>query len=234
MRFAMSVLVGVVIVSGLLAQENPKATAPESLSKPHPFGVHDMVRMQRVGEPQPSPDGQSVVFTVRAWDPETNKATTNLWLMSVDGSNLRQLTSAKNQAATSPTWSPDSRTIAFVSNRGGSQQIWTIATSGGEAVQLTELSVDVDNPRWSPDGSRIAFSAEVYPNSDLAETAKRDKAKADNPVKAMKFDRLLVRHWDTWADGKRSHVFVVPIKNESSRGWRTAGEPIDLMKGVDA
>jgi dipeptidyl aminopeptidase/acylaminoacyl peptidase len=233
MRLAMSFFVSVVVASGLVAQENPTASTPDSLSKPHPFGVHDMVRMQRVGEPQPSPDGQSVVFTVRAWDPETNKATTNLWLMAVDGSNIRQLTSAKNQADAAPTWSPDSRTIAFVSNRSGSQQIWTIATSGGEAVQLTEFPVDLDNPRWSPDGSRVAFSAEVYLTADLAETAKRDKAKADNPVKAMKFDRLFVRHWDTWADGKRSHVFVMPVKQDSAR-WRSAGEAIDLMKGVDA
>src|SRR5206468_12658191 len=94
------------------------------------FGVHDMIRMQRVGEPHPSPDGQWVVFTVRSWDAESNKTTTNLWLVSIDGSKLRQLTSAKGQADTSPTWSPDNRTIAFVSGRSGSRQIWTIALDG--------------------------------------------------------------------------------------------------------
>src|SRR5947208_8860579 len=93
--------------------------APPNLTRPHPFGVHDMVRMQRVGEPQPSPDGKWIVFTVRSWDPEANKTTTNLWLAASDGSSIRQLTSGKAQTDTSPTWSHDSRTIAFVSNRSG-------------------------------------------------------------------------------------------------------------------
>src|SRR5262245_9101817 len=170
-----------------------------------------MVRMQRVGDPRPSPDGQWIVFTVRTWDPEANKATTNLWLISSDGSQQRQLTTAKFQAETSPTWSPDSRTIAFVTGRSGSREIWTIPVAGGEATQITTFPVDVDNLRWSPKGSHIAFSAEVYRDADMAATAKRDKSKADNPVKAMKFDRLMIRHWDAWADGKRSHVFVVPV-----------------------
>jgi len=194
-----------------------------------------MVRMQRVGDPRPSPDGQWAVFTVRSWDPEANKSTTNLWLVSLDGEKLRQLTSAKGYADTSPVWSPDSRTIAFVSSRGGSRQIWTIALDGGEATQLSKLPVDVDNLRWSPKGSHIAFSAEVYADADIAETAKREKAKGDNPVKAMKFDRLLIRHWDTWFDGKRSHVFVLPVKrDEVGGGWQAAGDAVELMKGVDA
>jgi len=211
----------------------PAVSPPPDLSQPHAFGVHDMVRMQRVGEPHLSPDGQWIVFTVRSWDPEVNKTTTNLWLSAIDGSTIRQLTSGKAQTDTSPAWSPDSRVIAFISNRSGSRQIWAIAVDGGEAIQLTTLPVDVDNLRWSPKGSHIAFSAEVYPDADMETTAKRDKAKADNPVKAMKFDRLFIRHWDTWADGKRNHIFAIPVKQGAS-GWRTSGESTDLMKGVDA
>src|SRR5438094_793465 len=71
------------------AEDAPPLTpsSPPALSQPHPFGVHDMVRMQRVGEPQPSPDGKWIVFTVRSWDPEANKTTTNLWLAASDGSS---------------------------------------------------------------------------------------------------------------------------------------------------
>ena len=67
---------------------------------------------------------------------------------------------------------------AFVSSRGGSQQIWTVAAEGGEARQLTTLPADVDNLRWSPTGEHLAFTAEVYPDADMAQTAQRDKAKA--------------------------------------------------------
>ena len=224
----------IVMLVSVTAQEIPTASAPPHLSQPHAFGVHDMLQMERLGAPQPSPDGQRVAFTVRSWDAESNKSTTNLWIAPADGSKPRQLTAAKGKSDSSPVWSPDSRTIAFVSNRSGQSQIWTIGLDGGEATQLTSCPVDVDNLRWSPVGSHIAFSAEVYPNASLAATAKRDKAQADNPVKAQKFDRLFIRHWDAWEDGKRSHLFVLPVKQDSMAGWKAAGEPLDLMWGVDA
>jgi dipeptidyl aminopeptidase/acylaminoacyl peptidase len=230
------VFVAVTLWTGwAVAQVNPQASTPPAatLKEPHPFGVQDMVRMERVGSPIPSPDGRHLVFTVRSWDEPTNKTTTNLWLTATDGTNLRQLTSAKGRADTSPVWSSDSHTIAFTSNRSSPQQIWTISLDGGEATQLTNFPVDAENLRWSPTGLHLAFSAEVYPDADMAKTAELDKAKADNPVKATKFDRLFLRHWDAWEDGKRSHIFVMPIKQEQSQ-WKAAGEPLDLMKGVDA
>ncbi|MBW8885362.1 MAG: PD40 domain-containing protein, partial [Planctomycetia bacterium] len=164
------------------AQSLPTPSSPPDLSKAHPFGVHDMVRMQKVGDPVPSPDGQWVVFTVRAWEAEANKATTNLWLVSVDGSKLRQLTTAKQLSDSSPTWAPDSSAIAFASNRSGSRQIWRIRLDGGEAKQLTNFPIDVENPKWSPAGTHVAFTAEVYPGAHMADTVKRDKVKADSPT----------------------------------------------------
>lgn len=234
----MRILVAVIVAfwAGILvAQVNPQATTPSaaSLAQPHPFGVQDMVRMERVGSPIPSPDGNWLVFTVRSWDEPTNKTTTNLWLIGTDGTKLRQLTSLKAKADTSPVWSPDSRTIAFTSNRTSPQQIWTIGVDGGEAAQLTNFPVDAENLRWSPTGTHLAFSAEVYPDADMAKTAELDKAKAENPVKATRFDRLFIRHWDAWEDGKRSHIFVLPVKQEQA-AWKASGEPLDLMKGVDA
>ena len=101
---------------------------------------------------------------------------------------------------------------------------------------MTSFPLDVDNLRWSPAGSYIVSSgAEVYPDADMAATARRDKVKADDPVKAMKFDRLFIRHWDTWADGKRNHIFVhARATGARAATWKAAGEPIDLMKAVDA
>src|SRR5262245_39938158 len=141
MRLNFSALVFCTFVSltAASADDNTGLTpsAPPSLSQPHPFGVHDMVRMRRVRTPVLSPEGKWIVFTVRTWDPETNKATTNLWVMNADGTNLRQLTSAKNVTDSSPTWAPGGPTVAFISNRSGSRQIWAIRLDGGEAVQLT-------------------------------------------------------------------------------------------------
>jgi len=191
----------------------------------HPFSVRDMIAMERLASPQPSPDGGRVVFTRRVYDAEANKNFTNLWIVPIDGGEPRRLTSAR-ASDTAPRWSPDGRTIAFVSDRGGSSQVWTIDTAGGEARQVTDFPVDVDNVQWSPDGARLVFSAEVYPDCpDLSCTAKRDKEKSDNPVKARVFDRLMIRHWDAWYEGKRNHIFVWPVKG---------GNPVDVMRGADA
>jgi len=195
-------------------------------TQPHPFSVYDMVAMERLGDPQPSPDGAWIVFTRRSWNEEENKVYTNLWLASTDGAVVKPLTTAKS-SDTGPRWSPDGRTIAFISNRGGSSQIWTIDPAGGEATMKSDFPLDVDNVQWSPDGARFAFTAEVYPDCDgMACTAKRDEAKDADPVKARVYTSLLFRHWDTWEDGKRSHIFVWPGPNGS--------EPVDLMKGIDA
>jgi dipeptidyl aminopeptidase/acylaminoacyl peptidase len=214
------------VPSLLCASAALAASAAFAAAASHPFSVRDMVAMERLGDPQPSPDGSWVVFTRRVWDEQANKNYINLWLVSIDGREMRRLTSAQAQD-TGPRWSPDGRTIAFISNRSGSSQIWTINTSGGEAAQRSDFPIDVDNVQWSPDGTRFAFSAEVYPDCpDMACTAKRAKEVEDNPVQARIYTKLMFRHWDTWEDGRRSHIFVWP-------GRGTAG-PVDIMKGLDA
>src|SRR6185436_17282165 len=92
--FVLLIVVGLVSVGR--AQTLPAPSSPPDLTKLHAFCVHDMVRMPRVGVPVVSPDGRRIVFTVRVWDPEANKVTTNLWVMNADWARLRQLTAAKN------------------------------------------------------------------------------------------------------------------------------------------
>ena len=198
----------------------------------HPFSAHDMVTMERLGAPVPSPDGRWVVFTRRSWDEASNTTTTHLWLAAIDGSAVRALTSASHVSDSSPCWSPDGRWVAFLSSRGESSQIWAIAIDGGEPVQVSSFPVDVDNLEWSPDGTRFAFSAEVFPDcADLACTARRDSTKAASPVKAMTFDHLMVRHWDAWFTGKRNHLFTVAVRLDSAP--ELLGAPVDLLGHLD-
>jgi len=186
--------------------------------------------MERVGDVTPSPDGRWVLFSRKTWNREVDKTSANLWIVSIDGATMLQLTSAGYHIDSSSVWSPDGRSVAFVSNRGGSQQIWTVDVDEGKARQLTDFPLDVGNLRWSPTGAYISFSSDVYLNaSDFEATANRDKESANDP---MRFDRLFVRHWDSWSRGKRSHIFLLPVKHEKS-GWIVDGAPIDLMKGVD-
>jgi dipeptidyl aminopeptidase/acylaminoacyl peptidase len=191
----------------------------------HPFSVHDMLAMQRISSPSLSPDGRTVVFTLRTTDLEANKGRTDLWSVGADGSGLRQLTS--NPAADGEgRWAADGKSIYFLSTRGGSSQVWRLPVDGGEAVQVTDLPLDVSNLVVSPDGKALAFSLEVFPDcADLACTKARLDARAADPATGEIWTQLPIRHWDTWRDGRRNHVFVQPL---------SGGDPVDLMKGMDA
>lgn len=194
-------------------------------SATHPFSIHDMLAMDRISEPQVSPDGKWVAFTLRKTDLAANRGRTDLWLVGVDGNNLRQLTTHPS-GDFSPNWSKDGKSIWFMSTRSGSAQVWRMPIDGGEAEQKTSLPLDVGSFILSPDNKLLAVSMEVYPECESIDctTSKLDAA-SKRKATGQLYDKLFVRHWDTWKDGRRSHVFVVP-----SHG----GEAIDLMKGMDA
>jgi dipeptidyl aminopeptidase/acylaminoacyl peptidase len=184
-----------------------------------------MLAMQRISSPVVSPDHRWVAYEVHTTDDEANRGRFDVWASAIDGSMGRQLTSHEAND-TSPRWAPDGLSIYFLSTRSGSSQVWRLPMDGGEATQVTKLPLDVDTFELFPDGRHIALSMEVYVDAkSLAGTAERDAAKQRSNVKAMTFDRLFVRHWDTWEDGKRSHLFVLDL---------AGGEPRDLMPGMDA
>jgi len=199
------------------------ATAEEQ--KTHPFSVHDMLAMDRLSEWQASPDGKTIVFVRRTTDLEANKGRTDLWLVNADGTALRRLTTHPD-ADHSPRWTPDGKTIYFLSTRSGSPQIWRIAADGGEAQPVTKEPLDVGSFVLSRDSMWIAFSMEVLPDGEsLADTKKRLDETAARKSSGRVYDRLFIRHWDTWADGRRSHLFVIPA---------AGGAAVDVMKGMDA
>ncbi|GBC84264.1 Dipeptidyl-peptidase 5 [bacterium HR11] len=198
---------------------------PARAADGHPFTVHDLVAMDRLSDWQVSPDGRHVVFVVSSVDLENNRRRTDLWLVRTDGTGLRRLTTHPANDF-NPRWSPDGRTVYFLSTRSGSSQVWRISVDGGEAEAVTNLPLDVGNLAVSPDGRYLAFTVEVFPDCDtLACTKRRLDEAAQRKATGRLFDRLFIRHWDTWKDGRRAHLFVQPV---------SGGEPADLMKGMDA
>ena len=196
-------------------------TAPES----HPFSVHDMLAMDRISDPQASPDGRLVVFVRRTTDLEADKGRTDLWLVGSGGAGLRRLTSHPSGEG-NPRWSSDGKAIWFLSSRSGSSQVWRIPVDGGEAVQMTDQPLDVTSLAVSPDGERIAFSMDVFADCDSVECSKkRLEEAADRRTSARVYERLFIRHWDTWKDGRRSHLFVMPAEG---------GAAVDVMGRMDA
>jgi dipeptidyl aminopeptidase/acylaminoacyl peptidase len=165
-----------------------------------------MLAMKRISDPQVSPDGKQVVFTVRVTDLEANQGRTDLWLVNVDGSEARCLTTDP-AGDWNPRWTPDGK-ILFLSTRGGSSQVWRIDPRGGEAQQVTDLPLDVSNLEVVPQLESIAFTLEVYPGLSIEGTVAKDAEKQANPRTGLIYDELMFRHWDTWEDGKKSHVFM--------------------------
>ena len=194
-------------------------------AEPHPFSVHDMLAMDRISDPHAAPDGRRVAFVVRVTDLEENKGRNDVWLIDADGTGRRRLTTHP-AGSSSPRWAPDSRTLYFLSSRSESSQVWKINVDGGEAEQVTDLPLDIGSFTVSPDGRHLSVSLEVFVDAEtLADTKERLDEIKERQATGRVFDQLMVRHWDTWKDGRRSHLFVIPTDG---------GEPVDVMKGMDA
>jgi dipeptidyl aminopeptidase/acylaminoacyl peptidase len=185
--------------------------------------VDDLLAVKSVSDPQVSPDGTQVVHVVSEIDREAGKSSSSLWLVPVAGGAPKRLTTTAG-TNNHPRWSPDGKSIAFVSNRSGSSQVWLLPLDGGEPRQLTKLPIDVAGPIWSPKGDKLAFAAEVYPGKTPEETAAKDKEKESAKSKVRTYDKLMIRHWNAWDEGKRSHLFVCDA---------STGEARDLTPGLD-
>lgn len=171
--------------------------------------AEDLVTMDRLSDPQVSPNGEDVVFVRRRTDLNANKGRTDLWLVSAEGGALRRLTEDA-ASDSSPRWSPDGGTIFFLSSRSGSSQVWRLATAGGTPRQVTDLPLDVGNLVISPSGRSLAFTMEVFVDCEtLGCTERRLAERTASPESGVGFDQLMVRHWGSWKDGTRSHLFVM-------------------------
>ncbi len=200
-----------VVLLPLLAVGSAAQAAPG-----RPFRFDELAKAGRVGGFSLSPDGQWVVFAVGTPDVEENRTRSALWLQSLSGGQPRRLTSGDKRDS-DPKFSPDGARIAFLSNRGGGSQIYLLDLSGGEPAKASSFSADVEGFRWSPDGKWFVFTANVFPDcADAACNEKKFREREKSKTKARVAERLLFRHWDSWKDGLRTHVWKAPVSGPSS------------------
>lgn len=183
-----------------------------------PLSGEDLFRIRFVGSPAVSPDGALIAYTVKVADLEGNRYATHLHLVPTKGGASRQLTFGK-QSDTQPTWSPDGKTLAFVSNRENKRaQIHLLPLGGGEARRLTNLDGSIMDLAWSPDGSRIAFS---YSPLSEEEKARREAEKKDEADQRAAFKVFRTMHFKEDGSGylfdAHTHVWVVEVGTGEAR-----------------
>ena len=140
--------------------------------------VEDLWAMKRVStDISVSPDGKTAAYVITTFSMENNSSSSNIWLANLEDGSTKQLTNYKAYHG-NPRWSPDGKKLAFLSSRCDSVQIFAIDIDGGEAKQISKLPVDVSTFEWMPDGKGFLFTADVYPNMTIEESAKEEDRKS--------------------------------------------------------
>ncbi len=152
----------------------------------HLFSLEDFAALREVADPQLSPDGEAVAYTVRAEDAAQDKLITHIWIANWDGSGRRQLTFSK-EGESHPRWSPDGKYLSFVSSRGvegETEQLWLLPRSGGEAERVTSFKGDVSDFAWSPDSKRLAL---IVGDPDPDKPGEGEKPRTPKPIVIDRF-----------------------------------------------
>ncbi|WNL45274.1 S9 family peptidase [Dyella sp. BiH032] len=219
---------------GLALATLPAMAAEVESRSPHPFNIRDLVMMDRVGDPQLSPDGRFALYTVRSTDYAANKGVTAIYLLDLQqGGQPRKVV----DKGSSPRWAPDGNSFYYLAAKDGVSQLWRWGSNPPQAgllgktaaapSQVTHAPLDVNAFVLSPDGKRALLSFDVFTDcADLACTKERlDGREADKSTGTV-YDKVFVRHWDTWADGRRAQLFIADLDNADEA-------PSLLSRGID-
>ena len=186
------------------------------------FTPEVMWKMGRIGSAVLSPDGNALAYTVTYYNMEENRGVTAVYVRDMVSGGSSQLTDfASNNA--DPKWSADGSRLYFLSDRSGSNQIWSMAADGSDVKQVSAFDRDVEGYGISPLGDKLFYVSRVPVCDRKSSDVYKDMPKSQARI----YDDLMCRHWNYWDEGSYLHVFVGDLKN----GKASAG--VDII-GADA
>ncbi|MCX7634985.1 MAG: hypothetical protein N2Z74_04490, partial [Syntrophales bacterium] len=184
------------------------------------LSVENLLKIKRISDPQPSPDGKTVLFTVARADESYTRMEGGIYAVAVATKQVRPLTPLPMEA-TQPRWQPDGAGFYFLASSPQGRQVWRMAYPDGQPEQVTRLPLAVEDFAVVPTGRRLIVVMSVFANKTPAETAQLREGKPRVRI----YESLPVRHWDTWWDGTCRHLFLFDLDTGNLR---------DLMAGMDA
>src|SRR3989442_3117178 len=166
----------------------------------------DYIALKVVSDPQLSPDGKWVAYTVATPSLQDNRNVSRVWVVEVTTGKSRQLTGGPGSDR-QPRWSPDGKTLAFISTREAGAQVWLLPIAGGDARKVSSLPDGASDPVWLPDGSGLLVVSDIkWPaNQEI------DQRNGAYPTDARIWTGLMWRHWDDFRAGKRQHLFRIDV-----------------------
>lgn len=213
------------IASAISLSTPAAANAPQRA-----FTPRDLVMLDRISAPQVSPDGTRVLYGMRVTNLAENRRSATLWVIPTTGDPHPVRILGAIKGPTDARWSPDGKFVYFISPQSGSDQIWRADADGHDPVQITQLPMDVETFKIAADDRHVVFGVAVFPDcATLACTARRTSLREKQKASGVLYDRLFIRHWDTWADGKKNHLFALRL----SPSGTISGEPMALMPAFD-
>jgi dipeptidyl aminopeptidase/acylaminoacyl peptidase len=231
----------VVFVVGVSLVASPAAAQAAK----RPIALDDLAKLKTVGDPQVSPDGKWVAYTVGTVDAEKDKRDTDLWMVSWDGTQQIRLTATAESSESMPRWSPDNRYLAFLTSRGDEEQkkkgsqVWVLNRAGGEAQQLTDIKGGVSNYAWSPDARRLVLVVNDPDPNDEPEKKEGWKRKTKPPIVIDRYhfkqDREgylqpLHAHLQTFdVEARKAEVLTSGRFDEESPAWSPDGRLVAFV-----
>jgi dipeptidyl aminopeptidase/acylaminoacyl peptidase len=197
-----------------------------------PISFDRFLALKIAGDPQLSPDGSTVAFTVTEPSLQENRNVTRIWVVPAAGGSARALTTGPGSDF-APRWAPDGRSLGFVSTRANGAQVWRVGLGGGSPVQLTKLESGVNDFLWAKDGKAVFITSDLkWPPGDH----EIDRRNGEYQTQARIWTGLFYRVWNEWREGIRTHLLRIDLADNAVKDLTPVDHdtpPLDLGSGID-